>query len=120
MKRREILSLCATVILWPLAVAAQQPARMRRIAVLMAYAETDPEALAWIAAFRKELEQLGWAESRNLGIDIRWATGDSEPIERFAKELVAAQPALILASTTTATAALLRRTHTIPIVFALV
>ena len=120
MKRREILSSCATAILWPLAVAAQNSERTRRIAVLMAYTETDPEARTWVTAFRKELEYLGWVESRDLAVDIRWATGDREPIERFAKEIVAAQPELIVASTTTATAALLRQTHTIPIVFALV
>jgi putative ABC transport system substrate-binding protein len=92
---------------------------MRRIGVLMAFAESDPEAQAWVAAFRDGLQKLGWAEGRNIRIDARWATpGDAEAMQRFAKEIVALQPDLVLSQNTPTTAALLKPTRTIPIVFA--
>jgi putative ABC transport system substrate-binding protein len=120
-KRRTFITLLGGAgAAWPLAARAQQPDRMRRIAVLMAYAESDSEAQAWVAAFREGLEKLGWTEGRNIAIDVRWATGEREAIERFAKEIVASRPELILASTTPATSALLHETRTTPIVFALV
>jgi putative ABC transport system substrate-binding protein len=85
----------------------------------MAYAESDPEGQAHLAAFREELQKLGWAESRNIRIDARWAVpGDVEMRQRFAKELVALQPDLILSHSTPNTAALLQQTRTIPIIFA--
>jgi ABC-type uncharacterized transport system substrate-binding protein len=121
MRRREFITLLGSAAaVWPLAARAQQDDRMRRIAVLMAYAESDSEAQAWVAAFREGLQKLGWTEGRNIGINVRWATGDTETIQRFAKELVASQPELLLASSTPPTAALLQQTRTIPIVFALV
>jgi putative ABC transport system substrate-binding protein len=92
---------------------------MRRIGVLMGYAENDSEAQAWVAAFREGLQKLGWTEGRNTKIDTRWATpGDAEAMQRFAKELVALQPDLILSHTTPTTTALLQQTRTIPIIFA--
>lgn len=90
---------------------------MRRIGVLMAFAESDHEAQSWVAAFREELPKLGWTEGRNIEIDTRWATADVESMQRFAKELVALQPDLILTSSTPATAAMLQQTRTIPIIF---
>jgi putative ABC transport system substrate-binding protein len=120
MRRREFITLCSAAAAWPLAARAQQGERMRRIGVLMAYAESVPEAQAWVAAFREGLQKLGWTEGRNIRIDIRWATGDREAIQRFAKELVALQPDLIVSSTTPPTAALLQQTRAIPIIFALV
>src|SRR6266536_1159475 len=123
MRRREFMLLlggaCGAVA-WPRAARAQSSERMRRIGVLMAYAESDSEAQAWIAGFREGLRRLGWTEGGNISLDVRWATGEREAIERFAKELVARGPELVLASTTTATAAMLQRSRTIPIVFALV
>ena len=104
----------------PIAARARQPDRMRRIGVLMGFAESDSQAQAWIAAFREGVQKLGWAEGRNIQIDMRWATPrDVEARQRFAKELVALQPDLILASTTPPTAALLQQTRTIPIIFAI-
>jgi putative ABC transport system substrate-binding protein len=120
MRRREFIALCSAAAAWPLSARAQQGERMRRIGVLMAYAESVPEAQAWVAAFREGLQKLGWTEGRNIRIDIRWATGDREAIQRFAKELVALQPDLIVSSTTPPTAALLQQTRAIPIIFALV
>jgi putative tryptophan/tyrosine transport system substrate-binding protein len=118
MKRREVITLLGGVATWPLAATAQQPERTRRIGVLMAYAESDPEGQAWVAAFREALQKLGWAEGRNSRIDTRWATPDVEAMQRFAKELVAVQPDLILSQSTPTTAALLQQTRTIPIIFA--
>jgi len=119
MRRREFISLlCGAVAAWPLAAHAQQGERMRRIGVLMTYAESDREGQAWVAAFREGLEKLGWVEGRNIRIDTRWATPELEAMQRFAKELVALQPDLILSQSTPTTAALLQQTRTIPIIFA--
>jgi len=120
MKRREFITLLGgAAAAWPLAARAQQPDRMQRIGVLMGYAESNVEGQAFVAAFREELLKLGWAEGRNLRSDYRWAPpGDAEATRRFAKELVALQPNLILAHNTAATAAALEQTHTIPILFA--
>src|SRR5437899_9713834 len=94
---------------------------MKRIGVLMGYPESDSEAQTKIAAFQDGLQKLGWTEGRNIRIDTRWAApADAESMERFAKELVALQPDLILSSTTPTTAALLQQTRAIPIVFATV
>ena len=124
MKRREFITLvggAASPVLWPLGARAQQPERMRLIGVLMGYAENDSEGQAQIAAFRDGLQKLGWMEGRNTRIDTRWATpADAAAMQRFAKELVALQPDVILASTTPTTSALLQQTRTIPIVFATV
>jgi ABC-type uncharacterized transport system substrate-binding protein len=120
-KRRDFITLLSgAAAAWPLAARAQRGERVRRIGVLMAYAESDSEAQAWMAAFRQGLQKLGWTDGRNISLDIRWATGERAAIERFARELVASAPELILASTTPATAALLQQTRSIPIVFALV
>ncbi len=120
MRRREFITLLGgAAAAWPLAARAQQPERMRRIGVLMAYAESDREGQACVAAFREGLQKLGWTEGRNIRIDTRWATpGDAEAMQRFAKELVALQPDLILSHNTPTTAALLQQTRTIPIIFA--
>ena len=80
-----------------------------------------PEGQAWVAAFREGLQKLGWTEGRNIRIDTRWTTpDDAEAMQRFAKELVALQPDLILSHTTPTTTALLQQTRTIPIIFATV
>jgi len=121
-RRREFITLLGgAAASWPLPLSAQQPARLRRIGVLMALAESDLVAQTNVAAFREGLQKLGWAEGRNIRIDTRWgAPGDAEAIQRFAKELVALQPDLILSHSTPTTAALLQQTRTIPIVFAFV
>jgi putative ABC transport system substrate-binding protein len=119
MKRREFIALAGGAVMWPVAVRAQQPERMRRIGVLMPYAEGDREGQALVTALREGLQKLGWAESRNIRIDYRWATpSDAESVQRFAKEIVALQPDLILTQSTPTTAALLQQTRTIPVVFA--
>ena len=120
MKRREFLGVLGGAASWPLAARAQQSDRVRRIGVLMGYAESDAEGQAYVAIFREGLQKLGWAEDRNFQIDIRWATSDPEAVQRLAKELVALQPDVILSPTTPTTAALLQQTRTIPIIFAIV
>ena len=118
MKRREVITLLGSAVAWPRAARAQQPSGMRRIGVLMGYAESDPEAQAWVAAFREGLHKLGWVEGRNIRIDTRWAIArEAEARQRFAKDLIALQPDLILSNNTPITAALLQQTRTIPIVF---
>jgi putative ABC transport system substrate-binding protein len=91
---------------------------MRRIGILMAYPESDAAYQGYVRAFQEELQKLGWQEGRNIRFDYRWATSDLELIKRFAKELIALQPNLILSSSTPTTASLLAQTHTIPIIFA--
>jgi putative tryptophan/tyrosine transport system substrate-binding protein len=102
---------------WPLAVHAQQPDRMRRIGVLMAYDESDPGPKGWLSRFTKGLQELGWTDGGNLRMDVRWAGDSVERLRSFAKDLVDLQPDVILATGTLGTAALQRETRTIPIVF---
>jgi putative ABC transport system substrate-binding protein len=121
MRRREFITLLGGAAAWPLSARAQQPERLRRIGVLMAYADSDPEGQASVAAFREGLQKLGWTEDRNILIDTRWAIpGDAQSRQRFAKELIGLQPDLILAQSTPSTRTLLQHTRTIPIVFAIV
>jgi putative ABC transport system substrate-binding protein len=121
MRRREfITAIAGSAAAWPLATPAQQPEPMRRIGVLMGFPESDPQAQGFITAFRDGLQKLGWADGRNVRIDTRWPAFDAESRQRFAKELVALQPDLILSHTTPTTAAPLQQTRTIPIVFATV
>jgi putative ABC transport system substrate-binding protein len=121
MRRREFITLlCGAAAAWPLTAQAQQPDRMRRIGVLMGFPESDSQAQSFIAAFQNGLQKLGWTDGRNVRIDTRWAAFDAESKQRFAKELIALQPDLILSHTTPTTAALLQQTRTIPIIFATV
>ena len=119
MKRREFIALLGgAAATWPLAARAQQPERMRRIGVLLSTAADDPESSARTASFLQGLQQLGWIEGRNLRIDIRWAAGDAELYRKYAAELVALAPDIILASSSPTVAALQAATRTVPIVFA--
>jgi putative tryptophan/tyrosine transport system substrate-binding protein len=124
MRRREFIAglgaAVASPILWPLAVGAQQPERMRQIGLLQGLAESDPETQARTAAFRLALKALGWTEGRNVSIDYRFGGGDPARVQAYAAELVKAAPDLIVAVSTPAAAALKQATHTIPIVLAVV
>jgi putative ABC transport system substrate-binding protein len=120
-KRREFISLLGgAAAAWPLAADAQEPRRMRRIGVLMNAAADDPEGRARLAAFLQELQQLGWTDGRNVRIDTRWGAGDAERFRRYAAELVALAPDVILAAGSPVMGALQQATRTVPIVFALV
>jgi len=121
MRRWEFITLVSgAAAAWPLAARARQPDWVRRIGVLMGFLESDSQAQSYIAAFRDGLQMLGWTEGHNTRIDTRWAAFDAESRQRFAKELIALQPDLILSHTTPTTATLLERTRTIPIIFATV
>jgi putative ABC transport system substrate-binding protein len=118
LQRREFITLLGgATAAWSGAAGAQQGERMRRIGVLMAYAESNLEGQANVAAFREGLQKLGWTEGRNIRIDTRWAAFDAKAMQRFATELVTLQPDLIPSPNTPTTAALLRQARTIPIVF---
>jgi putative ABC transport system substrate-binding protein len=122
MRRRNFITLLgSTMVMGSLTAHAQQSGGMRRIGVLMSHPETDPDTRAFLAAFREGLQKLGWTEGRNVRLDTRWTSpGDAEQMQRFAKELVALQPDLLLGHTTTAATALQKQTRTIPIIFAFV
>ena len=113
MKRREfILALggaAAPSLLWPLAARAQQGEPMRRIGVLMSTAADDPEGQARIAGFQQSLQQFGWTIGRNVRIDSRWPAGDAERIRKYAAELVALAPDVILATGSAAAGPCCRR-----------
>jgi ABC-type uncharacterized transport system substrate-binding protein len=117
MRRRQFIALLGGAVMWPLAVRAQQSARMRLIGVLMGYAENDRTAQSELAAFWAALAKLGWAEGKNLRIELRWSAGDADRIRALAKELVDLRPDSILGQTTPVTGALARETRSIPIVF---
>jgi putative tryptophan/tyrosine transport system substrate-binding protein len=121
MRRREFITLLGgATAAWPLAARAQQPDRVRRVAVLMGYSEADLEAKELLREFKKGLSELGWIEGRNLLMVVRWAPGRTDLMRTFAKELVGLQPDVILADSTPVTAALKHETFSIPIVFAAV
>jgi putative tryptophan/tyrosine transport system substrate-binding protein len=118
MRRRGFITLLGSAaVAWPLSAPAQQGERVRRIGVLMNLASDDPEALARIAAFRQELQQLGWTEGRDVRIDYRWA-GDASRFHGYAEELLALAPDVVLASATPSVQALRQVSRTVPIVFA--
>ena len=120
MRRRKFIAVfAAAAASWPHAARVQE--RVRRIGVLMASTADDPDFQARIMAFLQGLQQLGWADGRNVRIDTRWATTNPDDIRRHAAELAALAPDVILAGTGTATVApLLQATRTVPIVFAVV
>jgi putative ABC transport system substrate-binding protein len=121
MKRRDFITLVGGAIAaCPLTLKAQQAGHMRRIGVLFGSARGDRQAVIELAMFRNTLQELGWAEGRDVLIETRWAAADVDRIHAFARELVSLQPDLILGQTTPVVAALQRETKTIPIVFVVV
>jgi putative tryptophan/tyrosine transport system substrate-binding protein len=119
--RREFITLIGgAAAAWPLAARAQQSESVKRIGVLMSTAADDPEGQARLAAFQQGLQQFGWTIGRNVRIDSRWPVGESERFRRYAAELVALSPDVILATGSAAAGPLLQATRTIPIVFVIV
>jgi putative ABC transport system substrate-binding protein len=117
LRRRDFITLVGGAAAgWPLGARAQPLDRMRRIGVLMSSAESDPERQKELRAFQEGLQELGWIDGRNIQIDIRWAP-DLESMQRFAKDLVALHPDVILAPTTSATESILQQTRVIPTIF---
>jgi len=117
MRRREFIAGLGGAAAWPVMARAQQPARMRRIGVLMNLATDDPESLTRIAAFHQGLQEVGWNIGRNVQIDYRSGLGDADRYRRYAAELVALAPDVILATGGTTVKPLLQATRTVPIVF---
>ena len=118
MKRRSFITLLGgAAAAWPLAAHSQQAERMRRIAVLMSLAADDSEAARRLTAFVQGLQQLGWTDGRNVRIEYRWGAGDPERIRKYAAELVALAPDVILSVAAATIGPLLQTTRTVPIVF---
>jgi len=118
MRRREFITLVGgAAATWAFAAGAQQAQPMRRIGVLMTLNEDDPEMRERMAAFLQSLQQLGWSDGRNVKIDYRWGANDADRIRRYAAELVALAPDVILTGGTQSVAALQQATRTVPIVF---
>jgi putative tryptophan/tyrosine transport system substrate-binding protein len=119
-RRQFISGLGGVAAAWPLTAVGQPSGGRRRLGVLVGFAKGDPESERWIKALLERLSQLGWSSDKNLEIDLRWGGMDLDHIQRNAKELVEARPEVIQVTTTPATAAILRETHTLPVVFAIV
>jgi putative tryptophan/tyrosine transport system substrate-binding protein len=118
MKRRTFITLLGAVAAaWPLATRAQQGEQMRRIGVLMSFAADHPESQPRLAAFQQGLQQLGWIDGRNVRIDHYWGGADANRIRKYAAELVALAPDVILANGSVVVAPLLQTTRAVPIVF---
>src|SRR5215510_1541025 len=118
MRRREVITLLGgAAAAWPLATRAQQGERIRRVGVLMHLAADDPEGQARFTAFLQGLQQLGWTDGRNVRIETRWGANNADR-GRYAAELVALAPDVILASTTPAMMALQQSSRTVSVVFA--
>src|SRR5262245_66313279 len=108
MRRRDFIAgIAGSAATWSLAARAQQSNQTRRIGVLMGPAESDPEGQSEITAFRRGLQDFGWTGGRDIRIAYRWAGGDTDRMQTFAKELMALQPDVILATSSPVVAALL-------------
>jgi putative ABC transport system substrate-binding protein len=116
-RRRDFVALLSSVWAWPSPLGAQLQGQVRRIGVLTNLAANDEEGQTRVAAFVQALELLGWAEGRNIHIDSRWAAGNPERIRKYAAELVALGPEIILVTGSATVAPLLQATRSIPIVF---
>jgi len=116
-RRTFLATLGGAAVAWPLAARAQQRERMPRIGVLTSFASDDPAEQTYILAFTQALAQSGWIDGRNARIDIRWGAGDPERIRRYAAELVALAPSVVLTVSSAATGPLLQATRTVPVVF---
>ena len=117
MRRREFITLLGSAAAWPLTARAQQRERMRRIGVLMSAVEGDPIGLEYVTAFAQALAELGWSVGRNVRIEYRWGAGDLDRFRRYAAELIALSPDVVLASAGSIVGALQQASRTVPIVF---
>ena len=118
MRRRQFITLVGGAAAWPLVARAQQTERVRRIGVLINRPALDRDSQAGIAALQQVLQQLGWTDGRNLRIDVRWGENDADLHRKYAAELAALAPDVLLATSSPTVAALQAATRTVPIVFA--
>ena len=119
-RREFIATLSGAAATWPLSAHAQQGERMRRVGLLNGTGADDPQGRADVAAFMEGLQKLGWTDGRNVRFDIRWAAGSIADVRKYAVELVALAPDVIMANGSAAMGPLLEATRTVPIVFAIV
>jgi len=117
MRRREFITVIGAAAAWPLAGHAQQSERVRRIGVLMSQSADDPNGLAWISAFAQGLQERGWTIGGNVRIEYRWGAGDLDRFRKYAAELVALSPDVIVATAGSIVGALQQVSRTVPIVF---
>jgi ABC-type uncharacterized transport system substrate-binding protein len=117
MKRRKFITLLGGAGAWPLTARAQQPTRLRQVAILRSEVAGDPEGLRNSAALVQGLQALGWTQGHNVRIEQRWAGGSVDAMKALAKELVALEPDVIVVISTPVTAAVMQETHTIPVIF---
>ena len=117
-RRQFITALGGAAVVWPIAARAQQSERVRRIGVLAGLSADDAQGQARLVAFVQGLQQLGWTDGRNVRIDFRWGAGDADRFRRYAAELIALAPDVVLASGSPAVGPLLHATRTVPVVFA--
>ena len=120
MRRRGFIHGIAGCAAWPLVARAQQGERMRQVGMLLSSTADDAAHQTWVGAFRQGLAQSGWIIGRNVGIETRWAGSKADDIRRYAQELVALAPDVILAHGGSTVRPLLQSTHSIPIVFVIV
>ena len=120
MRRRQFIAGLGSAATWPVVARAQQPDRMRRVAVLMALGENEAASKVFMSALTQGLSELGWGDGLNLRIDVRWAASNVDRMRMLAKEVVDLKPDVILTDATPVTAAVQRETRTIPIVFVFV
>jgi len=120
MRRRAFITVLGAAAAWPLSVSAQQPERMRRIGLLMSTNADDARSRASVGAFLQGLQELGWTDGRNVRIEYRWGSGDGERIRKYAAELVALAPDVILATGSSTVGPLQQVTRDIAIVFVIV
>jgi putative ABC transport system substrate-binding protein len=117
MRRRAFITLLGGAAAWPLTARAQQAVGMRRVGVLLSTSEGDPGRRAQLAAFVQRLTELGWANGRNARLDVRWTAGNVDAARKYAAELVALAPDVIVTDTSFDVAAVQQATRTVPIVF---
>src|SRR5262249_46778778 len=117
MRRREVITAVGSAAAWPLAARALQPDRVRRIGVPMSMVGSDARGLGLITAFAQGLAELGWAVGRNVRIEYRWGAGDLDRFRRYAAELVALSPDVVLATAGSIVGAFQQASRTVPIVF---
>jgi putative ABC transport system substrate-binding protein len=115
-RRRDFIALAGGVAAWPLTARAQQDNRVRHIGVFPNFPEGDPDGTRWIAALLKSLDEFGWTEGRNIRLEFRWGI-DAAHLRKNAEELVALNPDVIVAASTTVVLALQQASRKVPIVF---
>jgi putative tryptophan/tyrosine transport system substrate-binding protein len=116
--RRQLAAVLGAGAALPIVARAQEGRSVRRIGALMNYTADDPESTLRVTAFAESLQELGWIVGRNLRVEYRWAAGDPERYRRFAAELLALMPEVILAAGGTSVRALQSATRNVSIVFA--